>query len=187
MRAIGIDLQCKVIAALVQRKGTQPEFSVSSDTPDSHGLAKTSALFALRHLGQRGFPKGYTINLRIESKIPSAVGLKSSSAISTAIVKSVLSLFGRQSDPKTILDLSCSASKNCGASITGAYDDASASLLGGLVLTNNTRFEIVKHERVPASLGTTVLVLVPINAKKFTSSVNTHIYSRFKKESAPSL
>ncbi len=86
-------------------------------------------------------PKGYSLSLSIESEIPIGVGLESSSAVSNAIVKSIFSLFNERNNPKAILDASCSASKYCGASLTGAYDDASASLLGGFVLTNNKEFK----------------------------------------------
>ena len=132
-------------------------------------------------------PKGYSLSLRIESEIPVAVGLKSSSAVSNAIVKSIFSLFNERNNPKAILDASCSASKHCGASLTGAYDDASASLLGGFVLTNNREFKILKHERIPSELGSIVLVRVPGTGKRFTSSIDTHVYSRFKKESREAL
>jgi shikimate kinase len=180
--AIGIDLPCKVRAKLVPREKRE-EVEISTDLPDPHGLAKASALYALKFLGMQNPPKGYSLALRVESEIPEAVGLKSSSAVSNAIVQSIFSLFNQRNHPKTILDASCSASKHCGASLTGAYDDASASLLGGLVLTNNKEFSILKHDRVPSELGSIVLVRIPKADKRFTSSIDTHVYSRFKKES----
>ena len=182
--AIGIDLKCKVEARTVPRVNSgHTEFKILSDLPDAHDLARASVLFALKQIGYN-IPEDLSLSLRIESEIPIAVGLKSSSALSVAVVESVFKLFGKELGHKEILNTSCAASKYCGASITGAYDDASASLLGGLVLTDNTLFRIVKHERVPEELGSIVLVRIPERAKRFTSSVDTRVYGRFRKESS---
>ncbi len=44
-----------------------------------------------------------------------------------------------------------------GISYTGAFDDASASLLGGIVVTNNSKMKILKWDKKSAK----ALVLIP--------------------------
>lgn len=180
---IGVDIDCKARASFQKKTNSREKtVRVSSNFEDRHELIETCAKFALRHLGQ-SVPSGNSINITIDSKIPPAVGLKSSSAVSTATVKAILGIFGGGRDSKIILDLSCKASKASGASLTGAYDDATACFLGGLALTNNSRFEIVKRSRVPKELGSFVLILLPTGKRRLTSSIDRSVYSRFKKES----
>jgi shikimate kinase len=78
------------------------------------------------------------------------------------------------------LRLSCDASKDSGASITGAYDDATSAFLGGLVLTDNSNYRIIKHSKTPKNLGRIVLLRVPIKSKIYTSSINKNSYSKFR-------
>ncbi|MHB8565784.1 MAG: shikimate kinase [Nitrososphaerales archaeon] len=179
--AIGIDIECRVSAELkesVRKNG----IVIESEIEDPHNLIVTSSRLALKHLGTN-IPNGFSLMLKIDSKIPQAVGLKSSSAVSIAVVDAVFKLTGRNFNSKQILDVSCKASKVSRASLTGAYDDAAACLLGGLVSTNNTKFEMLKHTRVPDQLGSAILILIPKGEKRLTSSVDRSSYSNFKKES----
>ena len=64
-------------------------------------------------------------------------------------------------DWRTILDLSVRASKLARVTVTGAFDDASASLLGGLVVTDNTTNTILHRTHIPKHGNLTVLLLVP--------------------------
>ncbi len=189
--AIGIDLECKVKATIVKRdKGSKSSIKrgivVQSDLDDHHDLVRTSAELALKRLGA-SIPKDSAIYIAIDSKIPQAVGLKSSSAVSTAVVESIFKLTGREkTDPGVLLNVSCTASKSSGASLTGAYDDASACLLGGLVLADNSNFRIIKHLRIPGGLGRNVLVFLPDggNKKRFTSDVKRSDYKGFQDQCA---
>ena len=176
---IGIGIQCRVSALFKQSSKSGVE--IKSGVKDPHGLVRTCVDYALDEMHAR-IPDNQVLQIEIDSDIPAAVGLKSSSAVSVAVVKAVFELFHASKDWKSILDVSCRASKDSGASITGAYDDASASLLGGVVCTDNTKFRIEKHYSQPKGLGTRVEILVP-RQRKYTSSVDTAAYSRMKTDS----
>lgn len=178
---IGIDVPCRVSISLL--RGANSRIKIKSDTKDPHHLIETCVEYTMNTLGVE-LPNAPNLVIDIKSKIPTAVGLKSSSAVSVAVVEALQKLYSSKLDVWSILRTSCIASKDSKASLTGAYDDASASLLGGLVFADNTRFKILKHMRIPKSLGTYVAVLVPIHRKKLTSNINRVLLSQFKGESA---
>lgn len=176
--AIAVDLRCRVKVSMAKGKSEKPK--VIGAEPDPHNLISRSAEYALRSLRTK-LPGSTHLEFQIDSEIPTAVGLKSSSALSVAITKAIFNLYSK-SDPTTILRSSCRASKDSRASLTGAYDDASASLLGGLVFTDNSKFKLLRHSRAPKKLGSKVAILVP-NKKVLTSSIDSREYSRYRAES----
>ncbi len=187
---IGIDLTCKITATLVDKKSIPMGLNrearrgvvIESGFKDHHRLIETSKRYTERFL-RATIPADKVISFKIKSEIPPAVGLKSSSAISIASVEAVAGVLSKKLDSAQILKISCLASKDSGASITGAYDDAAGCLLGGMVLTNNLKFTLIRQIRVPESLGKIVLIRVPKKERKYTSSVDTKVYSSFKAES----
>ncbi|QDX41557.1 shikimate kinase [Salarchaeum sp. JOR-1] len=85
-----------------------------------------------------------------ESEIPMASGLKSSSAAANATVLATLSALG-VADDVTLEDaalLGVRAARETGVTVTGAFDDASASMLGGLTVTNNDRDALLARDEV---------------------------------------
>lgn len=182
--AIGIGIPCFVKATVQNQDKTGSRIRSISDTADPHNLVRTSVEYALSRLHVK-VPRSSQITIEIKSKIPAAVGLKSSSAVSVATTKAIFELFsrGKKLEVSSILKSSCLASKHSGASLTGAFDDASASLLGGLVFTDNLKLRIIRHARVPKQLGTTVALLLPLYEKKLTSSIDRSIYFKYRGES----
>ena len=174
--AIAIDLTCIVKAQLVKGNSREPE--IIGGVPDPHRLVTRSVEYALRSLRTK-LPDLTHLEIHIDSNIPTAVGLKSSSAVSVATVKAIFGLYSKASDSTSILRSSCRASKDSHASLTGAYDDASASLLGGLVFTDNTKFKLIKHSKAPRKLGSKVVILVP-KKKVLTSSNRSDSYARYR-------
>ncbi len=94
-------------------------------------------------------------HVRTESEVPMAAGLKSSSAAANATVLATLSALGvavndEPSDGEvTRLDacrLGVEAARDAGVTATGAFDDASASMLGGVTLTDNTSDELLSRD-----------------------------------------
>ena len=92
-------------------------------------------------------------HVRTESEVPMAAGLKSSSAAANATVLATLSALGVDvgDGPATVsrLDacrLGVDAARDAGVTVTGAFDDASASMLGGVTLTDNTADELLACE-----------------------------------------
>ncbi|WP_318569660.1 shikimate kinase [Salinigranum marinum] len=92
-------------------------------------------------------------HVRTESEVPMAAGLKSSSAAANATVLATLSALGVDvgDGPAAVsrLDacrLGVAAARDAGVTVTGAFDDASASMLGGVTLTDNTADELRSRE-----------------------------------------
>lgn len=95
---------------------------------------------------QFGDSEGATI--RTTSEIPMAAGLKSSSAAANATVLATLDALDVSYPREDAARIGVQAARDVGVSVTGAFDDASASMLGGLTVTDNTRDELLKHEAV---------------------------------------
>ena len=92
-------------------------------------------------------------SVRTGSTLPVASGLSSSSATSNAVVMATVKTLLKEYDVKSddmffndqhLLNMGVDASLEAGVTITGAFDDASASFFGGLTLTNNTQRKILK-------------------------------------------
>ncbi|HTX44179.1 MAG TPA: shikimate kinase [Methanocella sp.] len=105
--------------------------------------------------------------IRTTSEVPQASGLKSSSAAANATVLATLRAIGRDMEPLAMVRLGVRAALDTGVSITGAFDDACASMLGGIVVTDNKKNELLKRE----SIESVVIVYVP-DRKAFSSQTN---------------
>ena len=109
------------------------------------------------------FGNGEGIEVRTKSNLPLGSGLSSSSALSNAVVMATAALVAGEFylEPLTdmeIINYGIDASLEAGVTITGAFDDASASFFGGLTVTDNANREILHQERMPEY---DVLVFMP--------------------------
>ena len=87
------------------------------------------------------------------------VGLKSSSAVSNAVSLACHKLIMDEDlDDNVVLDSAIQASKDSKVTITGAYDDSTASYFGGLVLTDNYRKRLITHESAPEDFFAIILI-----------------------------
>ncbi|MDD1772413.1 MAG: shikimate kinase [Methanomassiliicoccales archaeon] len=84
--------------------------------------------------------------LRVRSQIPVSRGLKSSSAAANAVMLATLDALDQKMGAVDILRLNAEISMRAGVSVTGAMDDAAASLLGGVVFTDNLARVLLKRE-----------------------------------------
>lgn len=95
--------------------------------------------------------------VRTDSDVPLAAGLKSSSAAANATVLATFDALGLTvgddaGDPAvdvTRLEacrLGVEAARNAGVTVTGAFDDATASMLGGVTVTNNDEDELLYRD-----------------------------------------
>ncbi|MEM0122874.1 MAG: shikimate kinase [Conexivisphaerales archaeon] len=100
----------------------------------------------------------------VESHIPIGMGLKSSSAVSSAVALALISMVEGKYDVDMAVNVSAKASKNLKISVTGAYDDAYASLLGGIILTSNKEGRLIT--RIDAPNGLDAFIGIPGNLKK---------------------
>lgn len=80
--------------------------------------------------------------VKVTSNIPQRSGLKSSSAVANAVIYTIAKEF--KIEGIDIPLLSAILSKRAGVSITGAFDDASASFYGGIIFTDNRVNKIKK-------------------------------------------
>jgi len=120
-------------------------------------------------VGER-FGDGEGGTVHTDSEVPMAAGLKSSSAAANAAILAALDALGvsvvdptgerelggdtestpdREADAVTYLDacrLGVEAARDVGVTITGAFDDAAASMIGGVVVTDNDTDELLARE-----------------------------------------
>ena len=87
------------------------------------------------------------VKISLNSEIPTGYGLKSSSAISTAVAMASAKLFKPKMTDFEILSTGVDASLETKVSLTGAYDDACACYYGGFVVTDNYRKKIIHSEK----------------------------------------
>jgi len=92
------------------------------------------------------FGDGEGGHVRTESEVPMASGLKSSSAAANATVLATLDALGAEMDREDACRLGVEAARDAGVTITGAFDDASASMLGGVTVTDNTDDVLIRRD-----------------------------------------
>jgi shikimate kinase len=111
----------------------------------------------IKNIIQKTIPKetieSNMISIRVDSEIPIGYGLKSSSAVSNAIVLAC-SQIAREEDinDNTILEVAALSSLEAKVSLTGAYDDATACYFGGFTVTDNYSRRLIRKERAPENL-----------------------------------
>ncbi|MFC7171810.1 shikimate kinase [Halobium salinum] len=98
--------------------------------------------------------------VRTESDVPMAAGLKSSSAAANATALATLDALGLEPVDADggettgrsrvarvdACRLGVQAARDTGVAVTGAFDDAAASMLGGVVVTDNREDALLSHE-----------------------------------------
>ena len=87
------------------------------------------------------------LRISVDSEIPTGYGLKSSSAISTAVAMASAKLFKPKMNDFEILNTGVDASIETKVSLTGAYDDACACYYGGFAVTDNYKKKLVRSEK----------------------------------------
>ncbi|MEM3647589.1 MAG: shikimate kinase [Thermoproteota archaeon] len=164
--ALGVGLKVEASCRLVN----EPVFKIYSDgrlLKPGNLLEKVCSLIFRDH----GVEHGCTIN--VSSEIPAKKGLKSSSAVSSAVALACLKEICGEVDLLKAAEYSAEASIQAGVSITGAFDDASACLLGGITITNNFERKLIARRTVEDSLR--VLILVPPGGM-LSGSIDTTLF-----------
>lgn len=103
------------------------------------------------------------IILTLDSEIPTGYGLKSSSAISSAVALACAKIFRPTLSDRQILLAGVRASIQSKVSITGAYDDACSCYYGGYNITDNAKNKLIRSERAPNLVA---VIFVPYNRKR---------------------
>lgn len=141
---IGLDIECeaKTISA-----GIECANDVGADTE----LMELCVQKVFNHFNISN--EDFGIGLKTKSTLPMASGLSSSSASSNAIVKATSEIISDEFNLKPLSDLevinmAIDASIEAGVTITGSFDDATASYFGGVVVTNNKVREFIIKEKM---------------------------------------
>lgn len=122
--AFGLDLKTKVEISI------EEDLKSSILVVDGKEVPDRIVDRVMRSFGYRGVVK-------VDSSIPRGCGLGSSSAFMNSMLISILKLKEEELDANYILTTNATMAMEMGISYTGAIDDAGASLLGGIVLSNN--------------------------------------------------
>ena len=155
--AVGIDTFVKT--TLEVKAGTG--IYITSDN-------KTISSRLINKVIQNSVPKKQLEKIRLEldfqSNIPTGYGLKSSSAISTAVSMACSKAFQRKFTDKKILKIGVESSIQTKVSLTGAYDDACACYYGGFNVTNNYKRNLVLRRPAPSNLQ--AIIFLPKSRKR---------------------
>jgi shikimate kinase len=90
--------------------------------------------------------------VKTSSEVPVASGLKSSSAAANATVLAALDAIGENMEPLEAAKIGVQAAKDAGVTITGAFDDAAASMLGGVVITDNRSLTLIARDEIASEV-----------------------------------
>lgn len=128
---------------------------------DHYNMASERSLEDL--LSDLDFGNGQGIEIKTRSNLPLGSGLSSSSALSNAVVMATASLIAEEFYLKPLSDLELinlgiDASLEAGVTITGAFDDASASFFGGITVTDNKKRKFIHRGKMP---NYDILVFMP--------------------------
>lgn len=161
--AFGIDLWTEARVELTQEAGVV-EGKIISDPEESTILIEKCVEVLFNRFGIRDLGARVITN----SNIPIARGLKSSSVAANAITLAILSALGERLSDFEILNLAVDAAIKAGTTITGAFDDASASFFGNVIITDNFQRRILKTFEVEDLF---VVIAVP-EKKSYTMKSN---------------
>lgn len=136
----------RYVRASVDLGGPAVTASVAGHPDADTRLVERCVELVLDAYGDDDAPAGG--HVETDSDISMASGLKSSSAAANATVLATLDALGAAADvPREEAALvGVRAARDVGVTVTGAYDDASASMLGGLTLTDNDRDVLLSRD-----------------------------------------
>lgn len=137
--AMGVDLWTEATAELAD-DGIEVA-AKGPDGPVDDELVRTVA--------ERMLPEGQGATIRVESTIPVGRGLKSSSAAANATALALSRELGHGSDLLGAIRAGVDAARAAGVTATGAFDDATASALGGVCVTDNREDRFLARHPVP--------------------------------------
>ncbi len=153
--AFGVNLWTKAHVELTD----EPEIiqaEITSDPNESPSLTQNAAIRVLKHFKA---DKQFGAKITTWSNIPAARGLKSSSVAANAVVLATAGALGEKLEDLDAVHLGVQAAFDAKVTVTGAFDDASASYFGGVVITDNSEQQIVKCLPLPEDV--VVLFHVP--------------------------
>jgi shikimate kinase len=156
-----------IVNAIATGKGSALGISLTvtaeAELRPGHGVqCPTTSAKLMRNIVFNTIPESIisenSVCLSVKSQIPAGVGLKSSSAVSSAVALACSKLVKDKINDHAVLDTAVRASLDAGITITGAYDDSAASYFGGFVVTDNYTLEIKRYEKAQENLYATIFL-----------------------------
>ena len=172
--ALGVDLWTEATVELTDNPNVV-EGKIVNDPSESTRLIEKTVKRILRYFRLEDKFGAY---VETRSNIPIARGLKSSSVAANAISLATLSALDRTLDDLTVVKLGVEASIDAGVTVTGAFDDASASYFGNITVTDNLKRRILKTFKPEIK---NVLIYVP-EEKYYTVESDVSKMRVFEKE-----
>jgi shikimate kinase len=163
--ALGLDLWTKAEVKLTDEVAVVTGKITSDPEEDTTLIQKT----VFRVFKRFGVEKRFGAKVTTSSNIPVARGLKSSSAAANAITLATLGAIEEELDDLSTINIGVDASFDAKVTVTGAFDDACASYFGGVVVTDNTKRELIRQFPLPEDLK--VLLYVPAK-KAYTGKID---------------
>ncbi len=154
---LGIDL--KVVAEIETSPGKGIIIKSENKSLSSRLINKTIE----KIISKKDLEKNKIV-ITLNSEIPTGYGLKSSSAISSAVALVCAKIFKPKFTDQQILLAGVEASIETKVSITGAYDDACSCYYGGFNITNNAKRKRMHFEKGPSNL--IAVIFIPKNRKR---------------------
>ncbi len=152
--AVGIDLLARAELDL-HPAGSSEKWDVRIADEARSPLVIESLTQALRRFAPGTSGRG---ELTVRSTVPIGRGLKSSSAVSSAVVLAAARATETPVTAVEVARISAQASIVAGVSATGAFDDALAGLSVGIVVTDNARAELLRSIPLDGGLGVAIYV-----------------------------
>ena len=143
--------------------GGERSVNIVNDPSEDTNMARICVKNTFLHFGVEE-PEGWS--LAVDSQIPVSRGLKSSSSACNSVISSVTEWIakeygkGFEGNDGTIemIRLGVRCAREAGVTVTGSFDDACGCHLGGLVITDNRKDEIIIREEVEKK---DVILLIP--------------------------
>lgn len=151
--AAGIDLDATATVELSPASGPPV---VNAEPGSDTELVRATVVASL----QRWAPaEAYSVRVRIDSRIPVAKGLKSSSGVGVAVARATSDALRRPVASEVAARLVADVGQRIGLSATGAFDDCLAAAEPGVHVTDNRRRQSVRSDPVDAQWS--VVLAIP--------------------------
>lgn len=151
--AAGVDLQARATLRLAE--ASQPVVQVSPEGSDT-SLARATLSACLRAWRPTEM---FDARLTVQSQIPVAKGLKSSSGVGVAIARAAAEAVGRRVSSEEVATLAANVAQEIGLSATGAFDDCLAAAEPGVHVTDNAARRRLRTD--PVSDSWSVVLAIP--------------------------
>ncbi|MFI5415657.1 MAG: shikimate kinase, partial [Candidatus Lutacidiplasmatales archaeon] len=152
--AIGVELWAEAEVELgpsERQEGSVSVTPVESDTP----LVRACAAGSKTAFARETTP---SVKVRIQSEIPQRSGLKSSSAVGTAVVLAMARALGSDPSAEQAARRCAESARQIGQSATGAFDDCLASCTAGISITDNRTDRLLRVDPLVESLVTVLWI-----------------------------